>query len=311
MDFSWQKASHPLVRELGWSLFSPPIAHFGGTAKDARWQPVLDEEARHLLATLEANPAPMVKALAALPDRRLGARFEAMWRFFLEHHSFYQVLAANLQIIEAGRTLGAIDFLIRDLYSGQVIHLELAVKFYLYSPGGASRGGLADWIGPNPDDDLAKKITHLKARQLPLTTDATTMAVLKEKGLPLPDVRVGLIRGYLFSPLTTKIIPGPMVEPDHLQGRWLRAWQLARLNAVRTKTTFEVMAKDSWLDPNPSVGQSFARARQQVLDLLAHTGEPVLVAARKRNQEGAASRYFIVPDGWPGPARATVLDRAH
>lgn len=306
MDFSWQKASHALVRELGWSLFSPPIAHFGATASDPLWQPALDEEARHLLAVAEADSTPLAKHLDALNDRRLGARFEAFWQFFLSHHSFYQVLAANLQIVDNGQTLGAIDFLIHDHYLDKVVHLELAVKFYLYSPGGVSRGGLADWIGPNPDDDLAKKITHLKARQLPLTTSTITGAVLKQKGLPPPDIRVALIRGYLFSPLTTRIIPGPMVDPDHLQGRWLHAWQLTRLDSVRTRTTFDVLTKDSWLDPNPGVGQSFAMARRQVLDLLAHTGEPVLVAARKRNQEGAASRYFVVPDGWPGPARAAV-----
>lgn len=306
MDYSWQKASQALVRELGWSLFSPPIAHFGATANDPLWQPALDEEARHLLAALEANPAPLAKELSALPDRRLGARFEAMWRFFLENHSFYEVLAANLQIVDEGRTLGAIDFLIRDHYLDKVIHLELAVKFYLYSPGGASRGGLSDWIGPNPDDDLAKKISHLKARQLPLTNSAATTAVLKQRGLPLPDIRVALIRGYLFSPLTTKIIPGPMVHPDHLQGRWCYAWQLERLDSVRTKTTFQVLAKDGWLDPNPWVGQSFATGRQQVLELLANSGGPVLVAARKKHQEGAASRYFVVPDDWPGAARALI-----
>src|SRR5210317_1887173 len=98
MDFSWQNAGHGNVRELGWSLFSPPIAHFT-LGDDLRpWQPILDEEALFLLKALDKDPSTLGSYLNSLNDLRLGARFEALWNFFLKNHSFYEVLAANRQI---------------------------------------------------------------------------------------------------------------------------------------------------------------------------------------------------------------------
>jgi len=78
-DFDWRTARNPLVQELGWCLFSEPIVDQLPPATSLPWPCTEDRGAREILATLDRNSAQLEQHLAALTDKRLGARFEAMW----------------------------------------------------------------------------------------------------------------------------------------------------------------------------------------------------------------------------------------
>lgn len=317
MTIVWQSSTSPLVRELGWSLFSPAVAAFSVDGTEAPWEISRDEEAQYLLDALAANPAPLSACLSMLPDRRLGARFEALWRYFFDHHSFYQVLAANLQINVNGRTLGALDFLLEDGFSQHIIHLELAVKFYLYFPpsGPVDSVDLSQWIGPNPDDNLQLKLDHLRYHQLPLSEDPVVEAVLKGKGLPLPHRRAAMVKGYLFLPWGDEAQIPNLEEAADIQRGCLRGWwlydhQLWLLEDRYGQCQWGSLEKHQWLDPMPPLLFNFKEINDRVAEHFSSANafgmpQPLMLAAGDAaDRDHCCERFFVMPPSWPYSIRA-------
>ena len=69
-----------------------------------------------------------------LPNNiRLGHLVEKIVSELIKSSSNYKVLYENIQIIDGKKTIGEIDFIIEDLNTKTLIHMELAYKFYLFS----------------------------------------------------------------------------------------------------------------------------------------------------------------------------------
>jgi len=98
---------------------------------------------------------------------RLGHLAEKVVGGLIKSSNNYQVLYENMQLIEDKKTIGEIDFIIENIKTKQVIHLELAYKFYLFDPTISSQS-INNWIGPNRNDSLIKKIEKVKQKQFPL-----------------------------------------------------------------------------------------------------------------------------------------------
>jgi len=295
MDYCWQEARNSAVRQMGWSLFSPPILSESLETQHRSWSIPEDDEARWILKHIDDRPATLEAYLAAQSDKRLGAHFEALWRFFLDRHSFYRVLAANFQVNDGTRTLGSLDFLIEDSHRNLIVHLELAVKFYLYCPN-LPGPSLTQWIGPNPDDSLGAKFFHLIHHQLPLSTRVESQRALRAKGLPLPDCRIAIIKGYLFSPLTDCSPTLQPVNPGHLRGSWLSIDGCAGLDAMLPGAQWDVLDKSQWLDPQPALALSFPELERQLATTLQETQDPLMVQAAIDNRR---HQFFVTPRMWP------------
>lgn len=307
------RCHHQVVREFAWALFSPPMATFSTERDGETWGLGCDEEAQYLLTNLAANPASLETALCQLNDRRLGARFEALWQYFFDHHSFYRVLAANLQINTQGRTLGALDFLLEDGRCNQIVHLELAVKFYLYCPsdnGDSDPQDLFRWIGPNPDDNLQLKLTHLRQHQLPLSKKPGVQAVLKSKGLPLPRRHAAIVKGYLFSPWGNGFpipssIEGANDHPTQPQCWWLYHHQISDLSADYGACRWGLLNKSQWLDPAPPLTLEFEALEEKLTRHFSseRTGgvpQPLMLVAGSGYRDSSfCQRFFVMPASWP------------
>ncbi|MEL7005243.1 MAG: DUF1853 family protein, partial [Bacteroidota bacterium] len=84
-----------------------------------------------------------------LPNNvRLGHLAEKVISQLFKLSTNYKVLHENVQVIEKGRTVGEIDFIIEEKGTKQQTHLELAYKFYLFDPNISSEP-INNWIGPN------------------------------------------------------------------------------------------------------------------------------------------------------------------
>lgn len=297
-NFDWRNARNPLVQELGWCLFSEPIVDQLPPATSLPWPCSEDRGAREILAALDHNPTPLQQHLAGLTDKRLGARFEAMWTFYLSHHPQFELLAHNWPIQKNGQTLGALDLLFRDYHLNTVIHGEIAVKFFLYYPDHPGTG-LQKWIGPNPDDSLADKITHLTSHQLPLSAREETLTGLQKAGLPGAQQRACVIKGLLFHPWRQRIpLPSPFNQ-NHLCGEWLPLADLPALLASNPHCRWNLLDKQQWLLPKSQTFSSGKSLGTKMAERLKEKRQPVMICNDGMASNPTANRYLVLPPDWP------------
>lgn len=110
---------------------------------------------------------------------RLGHLAEKVVSELIKLSSNYTILNENIQITEAKNTIGEIDFIVKEIITNQLIHLELAYKFYLFDPSISSKE-ISNWIGPNRNDSLIGKLGKLKRKQFPLLYHNRTKLLLPE-----------------------------------------------------------------------------------------------------------------------------------
>lgn len=182
--------------------------------------------------------APQGKLEVSL-DQKLGHLYEDALGLLLEHSDRYQVLEKGLQIQDGIHlTLGELDFLLRDLNNGKLVHLELAVKFYLAieTPD--------DLLLPGPDarDNYNKKLERLRTHQLILASrqrEHLPSAYRSETIIPQQ-----LILGCLFDHVsaTTPALPD-FLNLEARRGKWIRQSELTQYFKNRT---LEVIPKHLW-----------------------------------------------------------------
>jgi hypothetical protein len=308
----------PAVRDLAWLLFSPHLLRPHPAAPLAEtWES--PEEADAIVAwliALDRDPHALHLALAGARLTRLGRYAEELLGWFLRHGPFATLVAANLALRRAGRTLGECDFLI-ETSRGRRLHWELAVKCYLHA--GDGRGQLADFVGPNLRDRLDRKRLHLLDHQLRLS-GREEFATL---GLPGPWLAQMFVKGWLFYRAAGADVAGASPEPAELAPRHLRGWWVTHEDwpafvAAHSSAGWSALPRLDWLAPRRLAGAgdtSPVHARDSIappttphalFEQLARPDEPVMVAAFVADEDGyrECSRGFIVPDDWPARARA-------
>ena len=126
-------------------------------------------------------------------QQKLGYLYEDALGILLEASPRFDLLARNLQLhSDTQTTLGELDFLLRDLDSDLLIHLELATKFYLAVE---TPSGLA-LPGPDARDNYFRKLQRLRSHQLTLAQNHRS--ALPESYQHHPIVAQQLIYGCLF-----------------------------------------------------------------------------------------------------------------
>jgi hypothetical protein len=113
---------------------------------------------------------------------RLGHLVERIVAELIKSSTNYKVLYKNIQLLEGKITIGELDFLIEEIDTKQIIHMELAYKFYLFDPS-ISPEPINNWIGPNRNDSLIEKLGKLKAKQFPLLYDEISQVQLPHLNL--------------------------------------------------------------------------------------------------------------------------------
>ena len=150
-------------------------------------------------------------------QQKLGHLYEDALALLLEATPRFDLLARNLQLhSETQTTLGELDFLLCDLDRDQLIHLELATKFYLAVE---TPTGLA-LPGPDARDNYFRKLQRLRSHQLPLTEKHRN--TLPEPYRQQPIGVQQLVYGCLFDHIdATKLAAPEFIHPHCRRGRWL------------------------------------------------------------------------------------------
>jgi len=213
----------------------------------------------------------------ALP-RRLGLRFERIWAWALHRLPGWQCLAEEVQVRDGKRTLGGLDLLAR--HHDRVLHLELAVKFYLCRRG-ASGERRSDWVGPNVRDRLDLKLGRMRSHQLAMGSRPPTHATLLALGLPLPDTSLAVLRGVCFSDWRSPETGGA--------GRWCTVDELED-----TVPQAHVLKRTEWLGGHGDLQlRQGLRLKEAVLRQLPR-GAVQLV-------DPQGQRVMVVPTAWTDP----------
>lgn len=193
------------LQEVAWCVGSPPLMasspgvnHIGqAAAESARSE--FDAWMHRALAagiereTFESKPG----------NQRLGHRFERCVSTWFHHHPEWAIEAANHVVQLGKRTAGEIDLLVER--AGEVLHLELAVKFYLSTSGSAQWD---TWVGVDPVDRLDVKLDKFKT-QLALSAQPEIAAHLNQFGWDVHQ-RGAWMKGWFFEHfkrMTAPVLP--------------------------------------------------------------------------------------------------------
>lgn len=127
----------------------------------------------------------------------LGKRAEYFYQFCIEQSNNYDLVVANLQIQKEKRTLGELDYIIKEKKTGKLLHIELVYKFYCYDPNIQANSSflsdslskeLSKYVGPNKRDNFVYKFDRLVNHQLPLLYHDCTKAQLEPYGIEVQQL---------------------------------------------------------------------------------------------------------------------------
>ena len=175
---------------------------------------------------------------------RLGHQVEYIFKQLIEHSAQYNILVYNLPIRKEKRTLGEIDFILKDNSTEQLIHLELTYKFYIIDSEIADP--IHSLIGPNRRDTFFLKKEKIKNVQFPLLHSEQGANALHLFGI---DHKVlehqCCFKTQLFLPYGKKEIIIEGFNKDCIAGFWLR---LDNLNqSIFKEALFYLPTKAEWI----------------------------------------------------------------
>lgn len=295
------------IQNLRWCIGSTPLlkseAFGAGVVLDERWCAAQLRRHEDWLNDLALQKNVIAQAVDDPAAGRipLGKRFERYLHFWFEHSPFFELKAANVQVNGDQFTIGEFDFIVEDLETSEVMHLEVACKFYL---GVDNRRAQNRWVGPSGRDRLDMKTETLK-RQLSLAEQPEGHATLNDLSIGKVTPRA-FVKGYFFHHFTRlmqfKIPHGG--HPKHNAGWWAYEREVDRLFAG--DGTWIILPKSDWLaavhlDVSDERLLSARRMPHACRDYIAANGRAVMVAQLDRVSGYwiEISRGCIVTNKWP------------
>lgn len=181
-----------IERELQWLLEAQPI-----------WSSGINDDCVPLIKICNGSVTEIADYLANEwawhgAPKRLGRRFESLLTALFEQSECIKLLGHGIVVKNQKQTIGELDYLIR--LPDQIIHLEVAIKFYAGIGNSMDRSNTSSWIGPSCQDRLDLKINHITTHQLTLSQTTLGRQSIADEGLNQPDASLGLIFGYLIEP---------------------------------------------------------------------------------------------------------------
>lgn len=202
-------------------------------------------------------------------SQRIGLYYQWLFRILITNNSL-KLLGEDIQIFENNRTVGSIDYLVK-MPNMKIEHWEIAVKFYLLFEN--------QWLGPNANDSLDKKLDKMLSKQLALSDSSAFKKTFPL--MPIASKKISLQGRLYINPYLDQKIPStPTVTPNAIQGFW--CWQ----HQLLSSETFFILEKDQWLSL-PKFDESIASSIDNEITSPLHVVD-------KSNQV-----WFIVPNSWP------------
>ncbi|MEP2775096.1 MAG: DUF1853 family protein [Luteolibacter sp.] len=226
-------------------------------------------------------------------QQKLGYLYEDALAVMLESTPRYEAVARGIQVRQvAGHTLGELDFLVRDLVLGRLIHLELAVKFYLAVE--SDSGFLLP--GPDARDNYFRKLEKMRSHQLRLVEKYRDL--LPQEYREEEIVVQQLVQGCIFNHVkASRPVEAEFLNPQGRRGKWLHAEECAEYFGKNAR--LEIIPKPLWPVPL-EILEGMVLEKWEVDEDMDRC---VMVRA-----DAGDIPYFIAPRGYPatGSARRRI-----
>lgn len=283
-----------LIDDLIWAVRSPPLIVMPGS--DCQWYDSdfyrdLYDSSADWFAEMRRHPERVKALVAAQNDKRLGKLFETLWAAFLDESERFEIVEQNLQIIDGAKTLGELDLIVVDKKTKQMLHWELAVKFYL---GFGDTRQWKNWFGPAKKDRLDLKMSHLINHQTNLSQHAAVKKVLKAKKIKIDNSAV-ILKGCLFYPPDSMDDETPQyANVDHCRSRWTRLSDLA--HSFKSEVQFYPLIGEGWMASLDATHFEKMYSASEIINHIKSGGYrlPLLVSVIQQGFE--SEKIFIVQD---------------
>ena len=258
---------------------------------------------------LNNEPTRFIEYISDRASSRIGFYFEALISFLLNEYPEFELIAEHLQLHQNGKTLGEIDFLYKNMNTGEITHLEVAIKYYLGSSQWRSiNHPFKHWLGPMIKDRLDLKSNHLINHQTAISDSEAFRDLAREQDLPQPTRKSVMLLGYLFRNPKENLnlsISNNTQESNH----WYKLSDIK--SYLSTTHKYVVPKKPYWLGPHhKSEDNNFWSSNDlptEARRIIKEWKRPILVSAipiieftEEKEFYKEDKRFFIVPDNWAG-----------
>lgn len=238
----------------------------------------------------------LLTALLNLDDsqkNRLGKRVEKYLNLYFKFHPDYDLIAKHLQIEGSSQTIGEIDYIVKSLAENQLIHVELAYKFYLFDKKHGDHE-LEHWIGPNRNDNLKLKYDKLLHKQFPILYREETFRKLDELSVNQEQTKQSLcLKGQLFLPYHFEEYStiSQLINQDCIVGSWVNFNDFKSMDL--SEFSIQLIEKKDWL-----ISSGFFSSWDTVQNVLPSIQESieskksVMIVLNKNNSE--FQKMFVV-----------------
>lgn len=169
-------------------------------------------------------PSLKLESFQAIPiprNIRLGHQIEYVFKQLIEDSDTYEVILYNLPIRQEKRTIGEIDFILKNKINNQLLHVELTYKFYIINP--EIPEPVQSLIGPNRRDAFVAKMEKIKNVQYTLLHTVEGIKALNDRKIDhLKIEHQCCFKAQLFKPYRSQNVCLGILNKKCLSGYWLR-----------------------------------------------------------------------------------------
>ncbi|QBA64209.1 DUF1853 family protein [Muriicola soli] len=231
-----------------------------------------------------------IKEFSFPSKMRLGHKMEFVFNAIIESQNVYKLIAKNIVVQKGKTTLGELDFLLRSISDGSLIHLELTYKFYLIDTEISEP--IYQLVGPNRRDMFYTKLDKLKEHQFSLPFTKEGIETLHERGLePEPLKQQACFKAQLFTPFkNTKVSIRPL-NKSCICGFWIR---FEELNSEPFKDfQYYIPLKEEWI-LNPYEEADWINLFNLLLEINIRMLKESSPMVWMRKSEGVYAKFFVV-----------------